>query len=112
MTMVDAGPVEGFAGFFDVTFAGSKEQPADSEVVLTTAPDPTGATHWGQQSFYVNPAIDCAPGDSLRCGVNVTRRSDNQRLLNVGLSVRVEGGSMFAERSKAGAPRELQFAIE
>lgn len=79
-------------------------------MVLTTAPDPTGATHWGQQSFYVHPGIDCAPSDKLRCKVTVARRSDNQRLLNVKLALTVEGGSMFAERCKG--PRELQYAIE
>ncbi len=47
--MLDGGPVDGFVGFFDVQFKGSPENPATMEVLLSTAPDATGATHWGQQ---------------------------------------------------------------
>jgi hypothetical protein len=42
MHVTDGGPVEAFCGFFDVVFSGSQENPADVEVRLTTAPDPTG----------------------------------------------------------------------
>ena len=43
MHVSDGGPVSAFCGFFDVVFKGSAENPADEAVVLTTAPDPTGA---------------------------------------------------------------------
>ena len=62
MDVFEHGPVEGFCGFFDVQFCGSKANPADYEVLLSTAPDPTGSTHWGQQSFVLHPTISCAPG--------------------------------------------------
>lgn len=41
------GPLEALSGFFDVRFNGSPENPADFPVTLSTAPDPTGCTHWG-----------------------------------------------------------------
>ena len=34
---------------FGPQFKGSPQNPVTTEVTLTTAPDPTGATHWGQQ---------------------------------------------------------------
>ena len=44
---------------------GSKETPATTDVELTTAPDPYGATHWGQQCFWLYPGAVVSPGDSL-----------------------------------------------
>lgn len=41
--------MDAFCGWFDTQFKGSAENPVTTEVTLTTAPDPTGATHWGQQ---------------------------------------------------------------
>jgi type I protein arginine methyltransferase len=49
LRILDGGPVDAFVGFFDVQFRGSPENPAQMEVLLSTAPDATGATHWGQQ---------------------------------------------------------------
>ncbi len=43
MHVSDGGPVDAFCGYFDVLFKGSAENPADVEVCLNTAPDPTGA---------------------------------------------------------------------
>lgn len=42
-----SGPSEvgAFAGWFDVSFKGSKENPNETDVELTTAPDANGATH-------------------------------------------------------------------
>ena len=88
--MAEDGPVDAFCGWFDVSFAGSEQHPADSTVMLTTAPDATGSTHWGQQVFYVHPGIGCVSGDELKCSVKVARREDNHRLLNVDLKVKVE----------------------
>lgn len=42
MHVADGGPVDALCGFFDVSFRGSDENPADIDVKLTTAPDPTG----------------------------------------------------------------------
>lgn len=50
LRILDGGPVDAFVGFFDVQFRGSPENPAQMEVLLSTAPDATGATHWGQQA--------------------------------------------------------------
>lgn len=41
--------MDAFCGWFDTQFKGSPQNPATTEITLTTAPDPTGATHWGQQ---------------------------------------------------------------
>ena len=49
LTVLEDGPVDAFCGWFDTQFKGSQENPVTTEVTLTTAPDPTGATHWGQQ---------------------------------------------------------------
>ena len=43
------GSVDGLAGWFDVHFKGSKENPAAAAVHLTTEPNADGGTHWGQQ---------------------------------------------------------------
>ena len=49
LRVLEDGPVDAFCGWFDTQFKGSQENPVTTEVTLTTAPDPTGATHWGQQ---------------------------------------------------------------
>ena len=49
LTVLEDGPVDAYCGWFDTQFKGSQENPVTTEVTLTTAPDPTGATHWGQQ---------------------------------------------------------------
>ena len=51
------------------------------QVSLSTAPDPTGATHWGQQTFCLHPPIDCAPGDAVEGSIRVTRKKENHRLM-------------------------------
>ena len=53
------------------------------QVLLSTAPDPTGATHWGQQTFSLHPAVDCAPGDALAGRITVVRKKENHRLMEV-----------------------------
>ena len=54
-----------------------------AQVLLSTAPDPTGATHWGQQTFTLHPAVDCAPGDALVGRITVVRKKENHRLMEV-----------------------------
>ena len=75
--------VGAFAGWFDVTFAGSKENPCENPVELTTAPDANGATHWGQQAFYMFPEIYASDGAVISGTFDMMRRQDNQRLYNV-----------------------------
>ena len=103
-------PVEAFCGYFDVLFKGSEQNPADVEVRLSTAPDPTGATHWGQQTFYINPPIEMSTNDSLECSIEVQRREDNHRLLKVLYKAKVVGESVYA--NKDGAPRPLHYNID
>jgi protein arginine N-methyltransferase 1 len=108
--VVDGGPVEAFCGFFDTDFRGSAENPTDFTITLSTAPDPTGATHWGQQCFFLNPAIECAANDRLRCTIDVVRKKDNHRLLNVMLQVKTEGNSTYGEAPHSA--RTFKFHIE
>eukprot|EP00878_Enallax_costatus_P003929 GHUV01004149.1.p1 GENE.GHUV01004149.1~~GHUV01004149.1.p1 ORF type:complete len:319 (+),score=88.94 GHUV01004149.1:106-957(+) len=110
LPMVDGGPIDAFCGWFDVDFQGSPEHPADEAVRLTTGPDPTGSTHWGQQVFMMNPSIDCAPGDTLSCNVKITRQQVNHRLLEMAMSVKVEGKSIYAQESSG--PRQLNWHID
>lgn len=85
MPLTESGSVEAFAGFFDVTFAGSPENPTDNPIILSTAPDPTGATHWGQQCFFLHPSLPGESGDAISCEIEIHRRSDNHRLMSVAL---------------------------
>jgi len=110
MHVADGGPVEGFTGYFDVLFNGSEENPADCDVKLSTAPDPTGATHWGQQVFYLQPPLECAPNDSIIASIEVTRKPENHRLLRVNMLVKVDGTSTFAQQSQQ--PRALRYNID
>lgn len=86
------------------------DSPPDYPTQTPPPGHPSGATHWGQQTFPLHPPIDCAPGDRLRVSVEVTRRADNQRLLHVKAAVSVEGNSIYAEQSKT--PREFRWNIE
>ena len=104
MDVVEGGPVHAFVGWFDVAFRGSDDNPADSPVTLSTAPDPTGATHWGQQCFYVVPPIECAAEQRLKASIKVDRRRDNHRLLAVEMRAEVEGA--------AGSARDFKWNIE
>ncbi|MCJ1422141.1 hypothetical protein MMC29_000020 [Sticta canariensis] len=62
LDILDSGNINAMAGFFDVQFRGSAENPADFDVLLSTAPDPTGSTHWGQQTFALHPPVECTRG--------------------------------------------------
>ena len=86
------GPVEGFCGWFDTDFHGSEETPAEWPSTLSTAPDETGATHWGQQLFQVSPNVWGKAGDESECGFEMRRRKDNQRLLEIDMRYGIKGG--------------------
>ena len=109
LSVLEPGPVEALCGFFDTQFKGSQENPTDIEVTLSTAPDPQGATHWGQQCFFLNPAIECAAGDKIECTVEIMRRRDNQRLMDVTFTHKVTGSSAAARNAVA---RTSKFHIE
>eukprot|EP00249_Psilotum_nudum_P001873 c14613_g1_i1 orf=303-1472(-) len=80
-----AGPTKfcGFAGWFDVHFRGSQNNPAINEVHLTTAPSVHNTTHWGQQVFLLHPPLDVNLGDVLEGTLDITRSKDNHRLMDV-----------------------------
>lgn len=77
-------------------FRGSEENPADEEVLLTTGPDATGATHWGQQTFFMHPEIEAAQGDSLRLKLLIERKKENHRLMRVTITHKLQGTSDMA----------------
>ena len=82
------GPAQvgAFCGWFDVSFKGSGANPNETDVELTTAPDANGATHWGQQAFYVHPSISAADGNVLQGRLELKRKQENQRLYDLRLS--------------------------
>lgn len=109
LPVVDGGgPVDAFCGWFDVTFQGSPEHLADDPVKLSTGPDATGPTHWGQQVFMMHPSVDCAAGDNLQVKVHVSRQKENHRLLELQLDVKVEGNSVHATKEV----RQLNWHID
>jgi protein arginine N-methyltransferase 1 len=109
LRFAEPGRAEGLVGWFDVSFRGSPENPADDPVVLTTEPDADGATHWGQQLFHVHPPLQVVAGESARVSMRLSRREDNHRLLKVQFVLEPvgAGGSM-----PPGAVRTLDYQIE
>jgi protein arginine N-methyltransferase 1 len=81
-------------------FRGSEENPADEEVLLSTAPDATGATHWGQQTFFMHPEIVASVGDSLRLKLKIDRKKENHRLMRVTIDHKLQGTSEMARMAK------------
>lgn len=108
MNITENGSIDAFAGFFDTEFKGSPEHPADVPTLLTTAPDPTGATHWGQQSFFMHPPLECFKGDRIHCEFEMRRRKDNHRLLEIKMNLKIhrDGSDDNAEE------RVCHFLIE
>jgi len=104
--------VEALCGWFDVDFRGSKENPAYLAVNLPTGPDATGATHWGQQTFYLGKkTIQARQGDTFEGTIEVVRRTDNQRLL----AVQVDGEVVEGPRGRGGSTGQKfqwQWSIE
>jgi protein arginine N-methyltransferase 1 len=80
------GPVEGFVGYFEVDFKGSREIPVEKDRKLTTEP-PNNArdtqTHWGQQAFGFYPPFNCSKGDTIECSILILRQQINPRLLTL-----------------------------
>lgn len=42
-----------------------------------------GATHWGQQVFFMHPGIQVDEGNTIEGSLSMSRRSDNHRLMDV-----------------------------
>jgi len=74
--------VSGFAGWFSTDFRGNGERTLPCPVTLSTSPE-VGYTHWGQQVFYFDNAIDCSPGDVVKGNFKMVRQRDNIRLYNI-----------------------------
>ena len=73
-------------------FTCSQENPNETDVELTTAPDANGATHWGQQAFYLSPGISAADGAVIEGRLEMQRKKENQRLYDVRLTWRQGDG--------------------
>mmetsp|Transcript_16149 Transcript_16149/g.44989 ORF Transcript_16149/g.44989 Transcript_16149/m.44989 type:complete len:444 (+) Transcript_16149:225-1556(+) len=97
LPIMEPGHVDAFCAWFDVEFCGSEENPADEQVLLTTAPDATGATHWGQQTFFLNPPLECGAGDSIRMTIEINRKKENHRLMSVLVKYKLQGTSQAAK---------------
>ncbi|CAE7261367.1 PRMT10 [Symbiodinium sp. CCMP2592] len=91
MRVTKDGHLDGFAGYFDVAFRGSPQNPVKQEVVLTTAPTASTHTHWGQQLFGFFPALQVNRGDSLECKLIINRQKKNHRLLQLDACFSVVG---------------------
>jgi protein arginine N-methyltransferase 1 len=81
--------LSGFAGWFEVDFLGSKQNPAPNKVTLSTAPH-IGYTHWGQQCFFLHPSIATLDADRVEGYINIVRRKEYQRLMNVEIGYRLK----------------------
>ena len=79
------------------------------QVLLSTAPDVSGATHWGQLTFQLQPSINAMPGDRLQCTMDMVRQEKNNRLLHVRMRVKTEGPSEYGQE---GRVRELTYKID
>nr|XP_048321970.1 protein arginine N-methyltransferase PRMT10 [Ziziphus jujuba var. spinosa] len=73
----------GFGGWFDVHFRGSKDDPAQQEIELTTAPSINDSTHWGQQGFPFHPPVRVTEGDNLNVSFSMNRSKENHRLMEI-----------------------------
>jgi type I protein arginine methyltransferase len=105
------GGVDGLAGWFDVDFRGSEQNPAPEPVTLDTSPDEQGATHWGQQAFYLHPPQPVQAGDVLRGTFEMVRKTENHRLLTVHMGIQ-HGRKGADGKLQLGPAREEHFSIE
>jgi protein arginine N-methyltransferase 1 len=120
LSFAESGRAEGLVGWFDVSFRGSPENPADEPVVLTTEPDADGATHWGQQLFHVHPPLQVVAGERASLRMRLSRREDNHRLLKVQFCLQAPssggggggGGGALPGGMPPGAARTLDYQIE
>mmetsp|Transcript_52423 Transcript_52423/g.154590 ORF Transcript_52423/g.154590 Transcript_52423/m.154590 type:complete len:376 (-) Transcript_52423:7-1134(-) len=98
MRIARDGPVEGFCGYFDAFFRGSPENPAEQDVVLTTAPNQGSSTHWGQQLFGFYPPVEAKRGDTLEITMYIRRQERNHRLLRLETKIVLYGQGVGGKR--------------
>ncbi|KAM0944871.1 putative methyltransferase [Dioscorea sansibarensis] len=104
---LDRTRLSGFAGWFDVHFRGSLQNPAKNEVELTTAPSEDNLTHWGQQTFLLHPPLRVNEGDKLAISFSMVRSKHNHRLMDVEFTSELEQSS-----GKRHLPVFSKFYIE
>eukprot|EP00850_Spirogloea_muscicola_P011771 SM000074S21681 [mRNA] locus=s74:425929:428759:+ [translate_table: standard] len=75
--------LSGFAGWFDVHFRGSQENPAGEVVELSTAPSANETTHWGQQAFVLHPPVQVKGAATVSGLMDIARSKSNHRLMDV-----------------------------
>ncbi|KAJ6852561.1 protein arginine N-methyltransferase PRMT10 [Iris pallida] len=80
---VDRTMLSGVAGWFDVHFRGSMQNPAIHEIELNTAPSSEDSTHWGQQVFLLHPSPRVNSGDAIIASFSMSRNRENHRLMDV-----------------------------
>ncbi|CAM0912722.1 unnamed protein product [Alopecurus aequalis] len=90
---LDRARVAALAGWFDVHFRGSKQNPAAEEVELNTAPDENGGTHWGQQVFLLTPSLRVNAGDNLNVSFSMVRSKENHRLMDMEFTYELQESS-------------------
>ncbi|XP_078169977.1 protein arginine methyltransferase 10 [Carex rostrata] len=104
---IDRSRISAYAGWFDVQFKGSEQNPAKDEVELNTAPDKDGGTHWGQQVFLVNPPIRVNEGDKVNVSFKMSRAKQYHRLMDIEIISELELSS-----GKRFPPVTTKVAIE
>lgn len=104
---VEGTRICGLGGWFDVHFRGSKDNPVQKEIELTTAPSIEDGTHWGQQVFLFHPPIRVCEGDDLVVSFAMTRSRENHRLMEVGLECQMKQSS-----GKLLSPIKKKYYIE
>ncbi|KAL9224009.1 hypothetical protein vseg_000085 [Gypsophila vaccaria] len=97
----------GFGGWFDVQFRGRSEDPAKSDVELTTSPSIEDGTHWGQQVFLLDSPIRLTKGDTVDASFEMYRSKENHRLLEVEFGCKIKSSS-----SESFEPCSKKFYIE
>lgn len=102
--ILQGGMIDALCGFFDVSFKGSPENPTQHEVLLSTAPEIGPCTHWGQLSFFMIPQLPCQSGHSVPVHLQMTRRKDNHRLMNMKVA--------FKDSQDASNAKHYDFIIE
>ncbi|KAK9697784.1 hypothetical protein RND81_08G061200 [Saponaria officinalis] len=97
----------GFGGWFDVQFRGRSEDPAKSDVELSTAPSIENGTHWGQQVFLLDSPFRLTKGDVVDASFEMNRSKENHRLLEVEFGCEIKPSS-----GKSVEPFSKKFYIE
>ncbi|XP_051113740.1 protein arginine N-methyltransferase PRMT10 [Andrographis paniculata] len=90
----------GFAGWFDVHFRGSDQNPVQKEVELTTAPSEDAGTHWGQQVFILDRPERVQVADDLTIQFSMSRSKENHRLMEVDIKYEIRRQSVRTSQKK------------